>query len=43
MATIGQWYNKNVNDGWFCWFGRINKRTNSVRTIEELLVEFAQI
>ena len=38
IAMIGQQYNKNVNDGWFCRI--LNKRTNSVRTIEELVVEF---
>ena len=36
MVMIGQYCNKNVNDG----FELSNKRTNSARTIEGLLVEF---
>ena len=37
MVMIGWQYDKNANDGWFC---RIIEPANSVRTIEELLVEF---
>ena len=37
LAIIGQWYNKDVNDG-FILLNR-NKRSESVRTIEELSLE----
>ena len=37
MVMIGQWYDKNVNDGWFCLI--IEQANNSARNIEELLVE----
>ena len=38
LAMIGQWYNKDVNDGLI--FSKRNKRSESVRTIEELSLEF---
>ena len=37
LAIIGQWYNKDVNDGFI--LSNRNKRSESVRTIEELSLE----
>ena len=37
LAIIGQWYNKDVNDGFI--LSNRNKRGESVRTIEELSLE----
>ena len=37
MVMISRQYDKNANDGWFC---QIIEQANSVRTTEELLVEF---
>ena len=37
LAIIGQWYHKDVNDGFI--LSNRNKRSESVRTIEELSLE----
>jgi len=37
LVVIGQWYNKDVNDGLI--LSNRNKRSDSVRTIEELSLE----
>jgi len=38
LVMIGQWYNEDVNDGLI--LSNRNKRSDSVRTIEELSLEF---
>ena len=37
LAIIGQWYDKDVNDGFI--LSNRNKRSESVKTIEELSLE----
>ena len=39
LAMIGQWNNKDINDGWFCRT-ETSELIDSVRTIEELSLEF---
>ena len=40
LAMIGQWYSKDVNDGLI--LSNQNKRNESLRTVEELTLEYVR-